>query len=85
MSYQAGDDVLVRFPLAADSSANREDWPWLPGWIVEICGPDEWQVCVQDYSLALMEDGRVPPPGTPGQELLFPVCYRDSSEIRSRS
>jgi hypothetical protein len=83
--FSEGTDVEVRFPLAADSSDNRADWPWLPGWIVEVCGPDEWQVCVQDYSLALTEDGQVPLPGTPEEDLLFPCCFRDSSEIRPRS
>ena len=54
------------------------------GWIVEVCGPDEWQVCVQDYALALTEGGQVPPSGIPEQDLLFPCCFRDSSEIRAR-
>ncbi len=86
MSYPAGADVEVRFPLTqAQTDGDRSAWPWVPGWISEVCGPDEWQVCVQDPTLAVMEDGQVPPTGTPEQELLFPCCYRDASEIRSRS
>lgn len=85
MSYQVGTQVEVKFPLAADSSGNRAEWPWLPGWIAEVCGPDEWLVVVQDPALGLMESGSVPPPGTPEEDLLYPACFRDSSELRGRS
>lgn len=30
--------------------------PWLPGTIVEQCGPDEWYVCVVACELAVLED-----------------------------
>ena len=86
MSYEEDDEVLVKFPLTqAQCDGERASWPWVPGWITGVCGPDEWVVCVHDPALAVMEDGRVPPPGTPEQDLLYPVCYRDSSEIRSQS
>jgi hypothetical protein len=83
--YPIGTDVEVKYPRTkVEEQGDRAAWPWLPGWIVEVCGPDEWQVCVQDYALALTEDGQVPPPGIPEQDLLFPCCFRDSSEIRIR-
>jgi hypothetical protein len=78
-------EVEVRYPLTDEAAhGDREAWPWLPGWIAEVCGPDEWQVCVQAPELGRTEDGRVPPPGTPAEDLLFPLCFRDSSEIRAR-
>jgi hypothetical protein len=41
------------------------------------------EVCVEDAALAVLEDGSVPPPGTPEDDLLYPVCFRDASEIRT--
>ena len=77
--------VWVKYPRTKEEErGDRAAWPWLPGTIVQQCGPDEWQVCVQDYALALTKDGQVPPPGIPEQDLLFPCCFRDSSEIRIR-
>jgi len=79
--YPVGTDIEVKCPRTkAEEQGDRSAWPWLPGWIVEVCGPDEWQVCVQDYALALPEDGQVPPPGIPEHDLLFPCCFRDSSK-----
>ncbi len=75
--------VLVKYPRTpAQMGGDRADWPWVPGWIVSQCGPDEWEVCVEDRGLAVLEDGSVPPPGTPEDNLLYPVCFRDSTEIR---
>jgi hypothetical protein len=86
LNYEEDQEVMVKFPLTqSQSDGDRASWPWVSGWITEVCGPDEWQVCVQDYSLALTEDGQVPLPGTPEEDLLFPCCFRDSSEIRTRS
>ena len=76
--------VLTPFPLTqAQADGDRADWPWLPGWIVSQCGPDEWEICVQEPSLGRLDDGTIPPSGTPDDECIFPVCFRDSSEIRS--
>ena len=78
--------VLTPYPLTqAQTDGDRADWPWLPGWIVSQCGPDEWEICVQEPSLGRMDDGTIPPPGTPDDECNFPVCFRDSSEIRPAS
>ena len=38
--------VEVRYPSSKqEEHGDRERWPWLPGTIVEQCGPDEWYVC----------------------------------------
>ena len=66
--------VEVRYPLTPEQEhGDREAWPWLPGWVVTECGPDEWQVCVQAPELATEYEG----------EEVFPVCFRDSSELRA--
>ena len=68
--------VLVRFPrTGAEEQGDRGSWPWLPGTVVQQVGPDEWQVLVEAPELA-EEDGG---------ELLYPVCYRDGSELRLRT
>ena len=61
---------------------DRSAWPWLPGTVLERCGPDEWRVRVDVRELATAENGMPAPDGTPDACLLFPVCYRDSSELR---
>jgi hypothetical protein len=89
--------VLVRYPLTvtqqkpgqsdaerlAELAAERKTWPWLLGTVEQQCGPDEWLVTVEDRRLAQVEDGSPAPEGTSDDDLLFPQCYRDSSELRS--
>jgi len=78
--------VEVRYPSSKqEEHSDREQWPWLPGRIVEQCGPDEWYVCVEVRELALLRDGRRAPRGTAGRNLYYPCCFRDSSEIRART
>jgi hypothetical protein len=91
-----GQAVEVRFPISDTElpeglsqeeqlermKADRERWPWLGGEIKGQCGPAEWEVVVYDERLAQLEDGSPAPAGTPGEDLLFPTCYRDGSEIR---
>ncbi len=38
--------VEVRYPRdkREERETDRAGWPWLPGSIVEQCGPDEWYV-----------------------------------------
>jgi hypothetical protein len=37
--------VQVRYPLTREQEhADRAGWPWLPGWMVSVCGPDEWEI-----------------------------------------
>jgi hypothetical protein len=81
--HEADKPVEVRYPLTAEQEhGDRAAWPWLPGWVAEVCGPDEWQVVVQAPGLGRTAEGEIPEPGIPDDEVLFPVCFRDSSEIR---
>jgi hypothetical protein len=67
--------VEVRYPRTRqEEHGDRAAWPWLPGSIVEQCGPDEWRVCVEDRGVA--------PRNTASRNLYYPLCFRDSSEIR---
>jgi len=66
--------VAVRFPVTSGQAhGDREAWPWLPGWVVAQCGPDEWAVCVDAPELALQDGG----------ETVYPTCFRDASELRA--
>jgi hypothetical protein len=65
--------VEVRYPLTrGQEHGDRDEWPWLPGWVAAECGPDEWGICVQAPELAIQHEG----------ETWYPTCFRDSSEIR---
>jgi hypothetical protein len=83
--WHEDDAVEVRYPLPDSDQRDRSSWPWLPGSILAVCGLDEWQVCVEVRALATLVDGRPPRRNTPDHKLFYPVCFRDSSEIRSRS
>lgn len=76
MSYEEDSEVLVKYPRTKEQEqGDRAAWPWLPGWIAGVCGPDEWEVCVETPELAAEHDG----------ETVYPCCFRDASEIRIRS
>jgi hypothetical protein len=78
--------VEIRYPRSKDEEhGDRSAWPWLPGSILEQCGPDEWHVCVEVRELAVLRDGRRAPRGTASRNLYYPCCFRDSSEIRTRT
>ncbi len=82
--------VEVRYPRTRqEEHGDRAAWPWLPGSIVEQCGPDEWRVCVEDRGVAVLRDGRPARRNTASRNLYYPMCFRyypmcfrDSSEIR---
>ncbi len=77
--------VFVRYPRTSEEErGDRANWPWLPGTIVQQCGPDEWQVCVEDMSVAVRKDCSKPTPRTPQHKLYYPLCFRDASEIKLR-
>jgi hypothetical protein len=40
-------------------------------------------VTIEDRRLVELEDGILAPEGTPDEDLLFPQCYRDSSELQA--
>ena len=57
MSFPDDSEVEVRYPLTPEQEAgDRAAWPWLPGRVVQQCGPDEWQICVQAPELAIPDD-----------------------------
>ena len=74
--------VEVRYPQGKEEQGDRSAWPWLPGSIVEQCAPDEWRVCVEARELAMLDDGSPAPTGTADEDLFYPCCFRDASEIR---
>lgn len=81
--YPDDSPVLTRYPGPdRAASADREAWPWLPGSIVQQCGPDEWQVCVESEEAAVREDGSPVTPDTPADERYYPLVFRDSGELR---
>ena len=75
--------VEVRYPRnRREEQGDRSAWPWLPGSILNQCGPDEWYVCVEVRELAMLDDGRPAPAGTAAGDLYYPCCFRNASEIR---
>jgi hypothetical protein len=74
--------VLVRYPLRDNSTSDRNSWPWLPGTVLEQCGPDEWRVVVEVRSLA--EPDLSVPNGAAPENLLYPACFRDETENTRR-
>ena len=77
MTYAEDDEVLVKFPLTqAQEDGDRSAWPWLPGWIARECGPDEWEVVVEDDRLATLDEQG---------DVVYPACYRDGSELQGRA
>src|SRR5260370_36726793 len=80
---EPGRDPLPR--SKQEEQGDRGQWPWLPGTIVEQCGPDEWDVCLEVRELAVLRDGRRAPRGTASRNLYYPCRLRDGSEIRPRT
>jgi hypothetical protein len=75
MTFEEDQEVLVRYPLTAEAEhGDRSQWPWLNGWIARECGDNEYEVVVLDERLAVEFQG----------DTVYPVCFRDSSELRPR-
>jgi hypothetical protein len=82
--YPEGTPVLVKYPRnEAEKDGDRSEWPWLPGTVEETCGPDEWLIVVEDRAVAQLEDGSPAPADVADDDVFFPMCFRDSSEIRA--
>jgi hypothetical protein len=48
MVFEPGTQVEVKYPRTrAEHDGDRSAWPWLPGTVLEQCGPDEWAVDVE--------------------------------------
>ncbi|MBO3746148.1 hypothetical protein J5X84_08750 [Streptosporangiaceae bacterium NEAU-GS5] len=73
--------VLVWYPLPDHDPLDRHTWSWLPGSILDQCGPDEWRVVVEVPPLA--EPDPSIPNGDAPENLLYPSCFRDASELRA--
>jgi hypothetical protein len=83
IEYEEGTQVLVRYPAPGMTHlTSRETWPWYPGTIEEKCGPDEWLVAMESRDVATAEDGSPAPANADDDDVWFPVCFRDSTEIR---
>ena len=81
--YPDDSAVEVRFPSGKEQEGrDRELWPWMPGTVEQQCGPNEWLITVESRSVAVQKDGSPAREGTPDEDLWFPQCFRDSSEIR---
>lgn len=82
--FPDGSHVTVPYPGPHMTAATpREDWPWYPGVIEQRCDEDEWLVTVYARELATLEDGTTnAPPGTASEDLWYPQCFRNSSELR---
>jgi hypothetical protein len=81
--FPDGTAVQARYPDAGrGSGADHDAWPWLEATVEQQCGPDEWLVTIEDRRVAELEDGTPAPTGTPDDQLLFPMCFRDASELR---
>jgi hypothetical protein len=78
--------VEVRYPRdkEEEEKGDRAAWPWLPGTVLEVCGPDVWRVCVEVPELAVRADGSKATPKTPQHKRFYPCCFRGGSEIRLR-
>ncbi|MEV4575532.1 hypothetical protein AB0K16_20015 [Nonomuraea jabiensis] len=67
--------VRVRHPLTADDS-DEASWPWLPGLVVGMVAPGQWDIVVIDDRLVEgLDAGGVP---------VYPVCRRTAEAIRLR-
>jgi hypothetical protein len=75
--------VLVWYPPPSADNSDRGTWAWLPGSILSQCCADEWYVVVE--APALTEPDPSAPDGVAPENLLYPACFRDSSEIRAVS
>lgn len=80
--YAEDAQVLVWYPPQGADEHDRSTWAWLPGIILQRCDEDEWQVFVDVRELATLEDGSPAPEDAPEETLIYPTCFRDSSEIR---
>ena len=77
--------VEIRYPRTEQQEhGDRSAWPWLPGSILEQCGPDEWYVCIEVRELAVLRDGCRARRRTASRNLYYPCRYPDSSESRPR-
>ena len=81
--FPDGAAVQTRYPdVGRRPSRDRDAWPWLDATVEQQCGQNEWLVIIEDRRVAELADGTPALAGTPDDQLLFPMCYRDASELR---
>ena len=81
--FPDGTAIQARYPDTGRAAEDdRDAWPWLDATVEQQCGPDEWLVIIEDRRVAELEDGTPAPAGTPDDHLLYPMCFRDVSELR---
>jgi hypothetical protein len=55
--YPEETQVETRFPLTPEQEDGpRDDWPWLPGTVLEQVGPDEWLIGLDEIDAACFRD-----------------------------
>jgi hypothetical protein len=78
--YPDDSPVLVWYPPAGADDHDRSTWAWLPGSVLSRCASDEWHVVIEVPALA--EPDPSVPNGDAPEDLLYPACFRDASELR---
>jgi hypothetical protein len=81
--FPEGSTVLVWYPRPGADERDRSTWAWLAGSVVSQCCADEWCILVEAAELA-EADPNLPADDAP-ENLLYPLCFRDASEIRAVS
>jgi hypothetical protein len=81
--FPEGSTVLVWHPPCGADTRDRSTWAWLPSSVVSQCCTDEW--CIVVEAPALAESDPSLPDGDAPENLLYPLCFCDSSEIRAVS
>ncbi|WP_112248803.1 hypothetical protein [Kribbella monticola] len=66
--------VWTPYPLPDDKTNGTpdENWPWLRGYVLGQCGPDEWHIAIDVPELIEHGDGYD----------WLPACFRESCELR---
>lgn len=81
--YAVDEQVLVLFPLPDDDVDDRTTWHWLNAVVLAVT--EDYRSGVE-YQLVI-EDGRVAEydaTSSDPDEPLFPVAFRDASEVQPR-
>src|SRR5436305_478100 len=62
--------------MSVSSFSEGTGWPGVAATILSRCGPDEWELVIEDERATSIEDGA----GEDGR--CYPIVFRDGSEIR---
>ena len=78
LRFPEGLTMLVWYPPHGADERDRSTRAWLPGSVVSQCCADE---CIVVEATELAEVNPNLPDGDAPENLLYPLCFRDSSEI----